>query len=251
MRFRSPQPLGALSGENRWIRWGNACYIAIIIMSDTCSSNFLGRNPAGSGNSLRDDTGPAAATEKERVEHSDAELVGRAAKGEHAAFAILVERHAKYLYALAYSLVGSNADAEDVVQESLTGAYRGLGKFQGRAPVKIWLGGIVIRQAARFHHKRGMRPMMSIEEAANDQETPDPAMMVSAATKNIDRRLDIQTLLRKLSDAHRQIIVLRELHGFGYEEISEILGIPRGTVESRLFRARSELANLLSGYGNA
>lgn len=183
------------------------------------------------------------------MEQSDPELLHRAARGEHRAFQALVQRHAKYLFSLAYSLVGSSADAEDVVQESLTGAFKGLGKFEGRASVKHWLGRIVVRQSARFHQRRGKMRPASIEEMQHDDpRIADPAMMVKASAATVDRRLDIETFLDKLSAPHRQVIVLRELHGLGYEEIAETLGVPRGTVESRLFRARGELAELLRGY---
>ncbi|MDP9174644.1 MAG: RNA polymerase sigma factor [Planctomycetota bacterium] len=182
------------------------------------------------------------------MEESDPELVRRAADGERLAFQTLVQRHAKYLFSLAYSLVGCGADAEDVVQESLTGAYRGLRKYEGRAPVKLWLAGIVARQAARLHYKRGLRPTISLDQASNEQDSLEPAMRIGTGTIEVDRRLDIESFLQKLSDSHRQVIVLRELNGLSYEEIADVLRVPRGTVESRLFRARAELSQLLKSY---
>jgi RNA polymerase sigma-70 factor (ECF subfamily) len=189
------------------------------------------------------------AAETIRVDPTDADLLRRAARGDDLAFQALVKRHAKYMFALAYSLVGSSADAEDVVQESLTGIYKGMGKFEGRASVRHWLGRIVFRQAARFLNSRGPVRLASLDEIGpEDPRGMDPALAVESAGVAVDRRLDIETLLAKLNSAHRQVIVLRELHGLGYEEIAGVLGVPRGTVESRLSRARAELAEMIRKY---
>jgi RNA polymerase sigma-70 factor (ECF subfamily) len=177
---------------------------------------------------------------------TDEELVRRASRGDHGAFRSLVDRHGKRLYALAYSLCGSSADAEDVVQESLAGAYRSLKTFEGRASVSTWLMRIVYRQASRFRKKRPMR-MASLEEMA-EEDNSAPAAPDGNAPADVDRKLDVQALLRHLSADHREVIVLRELQGLSYEEIAKVLDVPRGTVESRLSRARTELREVLKGY---
>lgn len=88
---------------------------------------------------------------------SDAELAQLAGRGDHAAFGLLVERYASLLYGLAVRLVGEAADAEDVLQETLAGAFGGLGGFRGQASVKTYLTRILMRQAAAHHRRRARR----------------------------------------------------------------------------------------------
>jgi RNA polymerase sigma-70 factor (ECF subfamily) len=148
------------------------------------------------------------------------------------------------MFALAASLTGNAADAEDIVQETFSGAFRGLAGFEGRASVKTWLTRILIRQAAR--HRRGAqrRAAASIPlEAAG--ETDSGAVCPDAPA---DARIDVMAAVRSLSDEHRQVILLREIQGLSYDEMAEVLEVPRGTVESRLFRARRQLRDLLKDY---
>ena len=185
---------------------------------------------------------------------TDLELVRRAARGDEAAFHEIVNRYAKDLYGLAYSLVGNAADAEDVLQETLAGAYRSLPRFEARSSVKTWLTRILVRQAARWRRSgrvAGRRPL-SLDQAAESgweggvaeaAETSSPAMQV-------DAKVDVTAMLETLSTDHREILVLRELRGLSYEEIAQTLGVPRGTVESRLYRARRELLEKWKGYNS-
>jgi len=171
----------------------------------------------------------------------DAKLLKRVADGDAAAFHQLADRHADRLYRLAFSLVGNAADAEDVLQESLAGAFRGAGKFQGRSSVKSWLTRIVVTQAARFWRSRKGKRDVSLEADL-------PAAGDSTASAAVDAKIDLQRSLLQLSEEHRQVLVLREIDGMGYDEIALVLGVPRGTVESRLFRARAELKKKLKDY---
>jgi len=173
---------------------------------------------------------------------TDLELVRRTRHGELEAFHELVDRHGAYLYGLAVSLLGSTTDAEDAVQETLTGAFRGLASFREQASVKTWLTRILVRQTARHFRRRGSPRIGSLSPAS----TPEPA--VTAATGGSDARLDVQRAIRLLQPEHRDVVVLRELQGLSYDEISQVLDIPQGTVESRLFRARRELQRLLRDY---
>jgi RNA polymerase sigma-70 factor (ECF subfamily) len=76
-------------------------------------------------------------------------------------------------------------------------------------------------------------------DRANSAQS-DRAMSVPSADTVVERQLDVMQVLRRLTDAHREVLVLREIQGLSYEEIAAVLGVPRGTVESRLFRARAE-----------
>ena len=177
---------------------------------------------------------------------SDAELVRRIRRGDNLAFGQLVDRHGRRLLGVALKMLGNAADAEDAVQETFVGAFRGLGGFQGRSSVRTWLTRILVRKVARFRRSQRLRRSRPIEQAVDDAGVVSAAH--SRATVQADIRMDVTVVLAKLSEDHRDVIVLREMQGMNYEEMAEILGIPRGTVESRLFRARQKLRELLEDY---
>jgi len=178
---------------------------------------------------------------------SDLELVRKAADGDDAAFATLVDRHAAGLFRAAMSLTRSRDDAEDVLQEAMIGAFRGVKKFDGRSSVKTWLTSIVIRQAAKgWHRNRHHRSTLSIHAAVRDPESHDAAAVrVGSSSENADRRMDVMAMLKKLTRDHQQVIVMREIEGLSYDEIVTALNVPGVTVESRLHRARHELREKL------
>jgi len=177
----------------------------------------------------------------------DVGLLKKAAAGDGRAFHALLDRHMDRLFRLAVSLVGNSADAEDLLQETFAGAYRGLDRFEGRASVGTWLTRILVMQTARFRRTRRRKPMGSIESPAFDASAASAAAG-SSGTGGVDARIDMQAALLQLSPAHREVLVLREFEQMSYEEIADVLGVPQGTVESRLHRARSELREKLSAY---
>jgi RNA polymerase sigma-70 factor (ECF subfamily) len=140
------------------------------------------------------------------------------------------------MYRLALSLVGNTADAEDVVQETFSGAFLAMSGFEGRSSVRTWLSRILVKQAAKWRRRRNVRRTVAL-----DASTPGPNPEMSL-------RIDVLGTLETLSPEHREVIALREFQGLSYEEIAEVLGVPRGTVESRLFRARQELRERLRAY---
>jgi RNA polymerase sigma-70 factor (ECF subfamily) len=173
-------------------------------------------------------------------DEEDVQLLRQSVAGDGRAFHALVDRHADRLYRLAVSLVGSPADAEDVLQEAFTGAYRGLSGFQQRASVKTWLTRILVTQAAKWRRDR-KRPVVTGAEELDDAGTPGGAGIVES-------KLDVHAAVARLTPEHREVIVLREFEQLSYEEIAQALDVPRGTVESRLHRARAELRELLKAY---
>jgi len=184
----------------------------------------------------------SASEEAQRVP-DDAELLRRTAHDDPAAFRELVDRHARYLYGIAFSLSGNAADAEDLVQETFAATLKS--QYRGEAAVRTWLVQILVRQAAMLR-RRGKHPAVAGRIELSDQ--------VAAASKQpstlggAEARLDLASMLETLSREHRQVIVLREVQGLSYEEIAATLGVPRGTVESRLHRARVELRQRFAGY---
>jgi RNA polymerase sigma-70 factor (ECF subfamily) len=191
---------------------------------------------AGTGNHTEQEQ-PAGAPGRVSGE-SDVDLLRRLRKQDQSAFHELVDRFGQQLFRVAYSMVANAADAEDVVQETFSAAFAGIGKFRGESSLKTWLMQILVRQCARLKRSRGVRWTIGIEKT-------EPQVRDSAVAA--DSRMDVIAMLQTLSDEHREVIVLRELQSMSYEEMAETLKIPRGTVESRLHRARAELKQRFGG----
>jgi RNA polymerase sigma-70 factor (ECF subfamily) len=173
----------------------------------------------------------------------DTELLRRASRGDGAAFQALAERHARYLSGLAVALAGNPFDADDLIQETLLAAFAAAGSFRGEASVKTWLVKILARQSALLRRTAKRRIEVTGPLTANENMTHVPS--TTSETAAVDARLDLATLLAEVSPEHRAVVVLRELEGLSYGEIAAALALPRGTVESRLFRAREQLRSLL------
>jgi RNA polymerase sigma-70 factor (ECF subfamily) len=179
---------------------------------------------------------------------SDAELLHRVRHGgEDAAFRTLLDRHASYLYGIARALTGNAADADDLVQDAFVATLTS--HFRGESSVRTWLVKILVRRSAMLRRTRSRR-ILPLRMSSGQEEAPGAAKPTSGGPAAVDARIDLAAMLEKLSPDHRRVIVLRELEGLSYEEIADVLGVPRGTVESRLHRAREELRNRLKGYGN-
>lgn len=168
----------------------------------------------------------------------DDELAAQAAAGNVDAFGSLFTRYARDVYRLALSLGHRRSDAEDLMQDTFVAALEGVGRFEGRSSVRTWLGAILIRQASRHRRYHRLRATEALDETA---------ATVGTGLRD-ERRLDVHAMLDSLSAEHRTVLVLRELQGMSYDEIAEALSIPRGTVESRLFRARNMLRERYQEY---
>lgn len=182
------------------------------------------------------------------MEADELDLVRAAAGGDDGAFHALIDRHAPDLMRVAVSLSHRREDAEDLLQETFIGAYRGIRNFQGRSSLRTWLVQILTRQAAKsWHRNRHHRKAMSIhksEESGGGERTDLPGS--DASVRSIEQRIDLNQILSGMPDAFREILVLREVRGLSYDEIAETLQVPRGTVESRLSRARADFRERMS-----
>jgi RNA polymerase sigma-70 factor (ECF subfamily) len=180
----------------------------------------------------------------------DSELLRRARTGDGQAFHELIDRHADRLFRAALCLTPTRADAEDLFQETLLAAYSGLARFDERSSVKTWMSSIMVRQAGRtWRQLKRTRMMRSIRSEASPRDrNSDSSPWTGSAAERTDRRLDLDAVLHSLTPERREVVVLRDLQGLSYDEIACALDIPRGTVESRLYRARLDLRELLSAY---
>jgi RNA polymerase sigma-70 factor (ECF subfamily) len=178
---------------------------------------------------------------------TDGVLVGRVRGGDAAAFDVLVRRHDRQAFALAFRMLGQREDAEDVVQESFLAALEALDRFDVTRPFGPWLYRIVVNRSLNARKARSRRSTESIpEEAAS--ATPSP----ERAAETAETRARVQRALTKLPDRQRVVMTMIELDGYSGPEVAEVLGIPEGTVRWHLHSARKALrAALGSDEGGA
>ena len=169
---------------------------------------------------------------------TDTGLVKRAQKGDAAAFAQLVENEKHRLYTLAARELGSGADAEDAVQEALIRAWRALPRFRAESRFSTWIYRI---QLNAIHDQRAKR---SRGGGAPLEDVPEPADPRDALHAS-ELSTALQEALNALDETYRSAVLMSDVSGMSYAEIAEVLGVAEGTVKSRIFRGRAELARLL------
>lgn len=184
----------------------------------------------------------------------DSQYVALCIQGEPQAFEVLVRRHQKKMFNIAYRMTGNYDDAADIVQESFLSAYKAIKNFRGEAKFSTWLYGIVVNHSRnRIRHASGKayhEPVsLDADRATGNESRPiDPASGEMPAIDLLVRKEmqeKVQQCINRLEKDHREILVLRDIQGFSYEEITEMLGLPDGTVKSRLSRARSAIRESL------
>ena len=190
----------------------------------------------------------AAARPPGRPEDPDGELVARARGGDVDAFDALVRRYEHRIVNFVRTQVSRSLDAEDVAQEVFIRAYRGLKTFRGQSAFKTWLYQIATN-TARTHFERLSRRREDTAGTMADEgpDSPPPVASGEDLEARIVLRDRLDRALTALPIDQRQIVVLRDVEGFEYKEIAAMLSIPIGTVESRIFRARARLRELLGG----
>lgn len=160
----------------------------------------------------------------------DSELVAAARSGEEAAFATLMRRHMRAVYAHAHRYFGDPATAEDIVQEVFVKAYRALGSFDDRSRFSTWLYSIT-RNACLDEVRAGRRrplPVDPLDHQLTGEDLADGAALSAA----------VEHAMRALTPEDRDALVAVSVYGLTYDEAGQALGVPAGTVKSRVFRAR-------------
>lgn len=186
--------------------------------------------------------------------HSDDALVAASRRGDRDAFRELVERYFRRILAVATGMLRNREDAQDVAQEAFIKAYGNLGAFKGDSSFYTWLYRIAVnlcidwqRRAARAG--LNLEPAGSLLDDAQRTERPDDRPGVDPFERLRDRELGESVLaaLGELTPEHRAVILLREVEGLSYEEISHVMRCAKGTVMSRLYYARKRLQERLRG----
>lgn len=181
-----------------------------------------------------------------RPETDETELIERAKKGDARAFSVLVERYQRRVVGVALAVVHNQEDALELAQETFVRAYENLGKFESRSSFSTWLYRIAANLAIDFRRREGRRTVLRGEDAEKEFDRL-PSTSGDAFGEMSRRELNqrLNNALKELTPEHRAAILLREVEGLSYDEISEVLQCPRGTVMSRLHYARNRLRAIL------
>jgi RNA polymerase sigma-70 factor (ECF subfamily) len=170
---------------------------------------------------------------------TDTDLIARFRSGEADAFAELVSRHERRVYNLAYRMLGRAEDARDATQDAFVSCYRNLAKFRGDAAFATWLHRIAVNACYDVLRKRPPDPVELTEATAGaGGGQSDIADQAAAA-------LDVQRALLTVPGEFRAALIMHDIQGLPYEDIAMALGVPLGTVKSRLHRGRVALGQAL------
>jgi RNA polymerase sigma-70 factor (ECF subfamily) len=187
------------------------------------------------------------------VTPTDAELVERALGGSQDAYRALMERHAPAVFNVIARLVREPGVAEELAQDSFVKAFNALRSFDPAYKFINWI--LRIAHNTAIDHLRRRRPdTVSIDEESPGRAVSEALIDDQQASPfdhaaHADLRADLEAALARLRPEYRRMVVMRYLEDLSYEDISEILDLPLGTVKSHLHRARAEMARLMAGGG--
>jgi RNA polymerase sigma-70 factor (ECF subfamily) len=173
------------------------------------------------------------------------ELIGRAQAGDVGAFEALADVHADRLYTVALRLLGDSAEAEDVLQETLMRAWRGIRRFEGRAMVFTWLYRIAVNEANRaLERRQRRRGNVPVDEQAIEVPAPSSDGPASQVERQ-ELREALQLAISRLSVPCRTALVLRDIEGLSTHEAAQIAGVGEAAFKSRLHQARLRVRALV------
>jgi RNA polymerase sigma-70 factor (ECF subfamily) len=194
--------------------------------------------------------------EKKQTRDEDREFVASCQEGNVDAFEVLVDRHQKRMLNIAYRIIGNYDEACEIVQEVFISAYKNIKGFKGKAKFATWLSAICInlsrnrlRQVRTRLHREPYavgNPMHTANgQISVDPPSGDPSPLDRLEARDVQQK--VQGCINTLDVEFREVLVLRDIQGFSYDEISAVLKVPEGTVKSRLFRAREAVKDCLKG----
>lgn len=186
----------------------------------------------------------------------DAALVERALNDDLAAFEQLVTRYQDKITGFAARMLSDRDEAEDVAQEVFIKAYRHLESFRGASSFSTWLYRITTNLCIDRVRAKKRRPQSAYsldepidrEEDSGKREIADLTFEPSGQIERDELRLQVRQTMAEMPEKQRSVLVMCDLQGMAYEEIAQVLGCPIGTVKSRLFHARADLARRLKPY---
>jgi RNA polymerase sigma-70 factor (ECF subfamily) len=197
------------------------------------------------------------------VRTEEAGIVAELKSGSEEAFSWLIAKYHQPIFSLIARTIPDAADAADLTQDVFIKIYRGIGGFNGDASLRTWIYRIALREASnqRRWWGRHKRQEITIETEYGDSQDGQPLCLkdtlIDRHESPFDRaaqeevRARVEAELRHVPEPFHTVVVLRDIEGFSYEEVAEILGVNLGTVKSRLMRGRAYLKERLAGFAEA
>jgi RNA polymerase sigma-70 factor (ECF subfamily) len=186
----------------------------------------------------------------------DAALVAQALAGDRDAYGLLVQRHSRSLFALAYRVTGNQDDADEVVQETFLRAYRSLSRFEQRSNFGTWLYRITMNCALDLKQKR--KPEVGSVQVAEDPEPGEQQVQLASSSPSQEQvmfgtqvREKVAQAMKLLSKTERAAFVMRHLEGRSIEEIAGVLGQKPNATKNSIFRAVQKMRQELGPLVNA
>jgi len=192
------------------------------------------------------------------LQTEEAVLIAELQAGSEEAFAWLIERYHQPIYSLLARTVQDRAEAADLTQEVFVKVFRGVGSFHGESSLRTWIYRIALREASnqRRWWMRHRQQEIPIEQELMEGEcgTPvrlkdklvDPAESPLEMVVHAENKARVEAALQRVPEPYRTTLILRDIEGFVYEDVAEMLGVNLGTVKSRLVRGRACLKTILT-----
>ncbi len=177
-------------------------------------------------------------------------LLKKIKEGDIRSFELLIKEYQVYAYNIAYRMMGNEEDAKDITQEALIKVYKSINKFNETSSFSTWLYRIVMNTCKDELKKRKESTVSLDKEIETDdgtfsREIGDEQLNPSIIVERNEVSHLVQEAISSLPDANRMVVVLRDIQGLSYEEISQVIKEPIGTVKSRISRGRNQLKKLL------
>ncbi len=176
---------------------------------------------------------------------TDEQIVAQAQAGDREAFGEIVKRWQRRIFALAYGMLGSAEEANDVAQETFFSAYRNLQSFRGEAKVSSWLHRIAVNQCITRQRRQKVRRESPLDgEESLDETNFSPDVYAESPARRAEgkaRAEDVRQAVNSLPPELRRIVLMKEFEGMTFQEIADALDVPLSTVKTRLYTALKQL----------
>ncbi len=188
------------------------------------------------------------------AEVTESELLVQARLGDPGAFDELVTLYLPRIYRLCFSLTQQQQDAEDCTQDCFLKAYRSIHTFHGQSAFYTWLYRIARNVCHDFYRARSGKETVSLDQTFGEDEQPlpvrDEGLLPDDLAISHELGDQLSSLINALPEPMREVLLLRDLEGYSYDEIARIVNVSEGTVKSRLFRARAQVMTSFSREQN-
>ena len=186
------------------------------------------------------------------MDHDDASVIRRCLEGDERAYRDLVQRFQRPVYSVAFRMIRSAEDAEDITQETFVRVFRSLSRYDPTRSFEAWIFTITTRLCIDLMRRRRVRPIsltQSDPESGEDRtlDIEDTALKPDETTAHAEEEQHTRELIDALPAHYRIVVMLRHQQDLSYEEIAETLKLPLGTVKARIHRARALLKNRFEG----